>query len=71
MTILDKIVEVKRGIVKEQKRRISFRELERSSFFKRETYSLVKRLNGKDSTGIIAEFKESLLQKELSMIIRR
>ncbi|MCZ2459661.1 MAG: indole-3-glycerol phosphate synthase TrpC [Chitinophagales bacterium] len=57
MTILDKIVEVKRGIVKEQKRRISFRELERSSFFKRETYSLVKRLNGKDSTGIIAEFK--------------
>jgi len=57
MSILDKIVENKRIEIAAAKKLVSHKELERSEFFGRETYSFHESLLHPERTGIIAEFK--------------
>jgi len=56
MTILNKIVEYKLTEIKENKHKVGIPELEKSEFYKKMPYSLVKNLKIK-KPGIIAEFK--------------
>src|SRR5688572_5482562 len=55
--ILEKIVEHKREEVEAAKRNTSVSELKDQSFFNRENFYLVKKLNEYLSNSIIAEFK--------------
>ena len=57
MNILDKIIESKKNSLKEKKDWYSIKKLEAFPFFERSCESLAKRLNEKNTTGIIAEFK--------------
>jgi indole-3-glycerol phosphate synthase len=57
MTILDKIIENKKKEVSVLHETTTFKELENSIFFKRDTVSLSEFLLNMDKTGIIAEFK--------------
>ena len=57
MTILDKIIANKKTEVNLLAGVTAVRDLERSSFFKRETISLSRFLSDRNKTGIIAEFK--------------
>lgn len=57
MNILDKIIDAKRKSVKQQKSDASIHELMNSVYFKRNSLSLVERLNSGVANGIIAEFK--------------
>ncbi len=57
MNILDQIIESKKRSLGKKKDWYSIKKLEASPFFDRECESLVKRLKGDDTTGIIAEFK--------------
>jgi indole-3-glycerol phosphate synthase len=57
MTILDNIIGKKKLEIKDRKEKTSFRDLEKSVLFKRETVSLSDSLFDKSKTGIIAEFK--------------
>jgi indole-3-glycerol phosphate synthase len=57
MTILDNIIDNKKQEVRDLKAKISFRDLEKNSYFKREIISLSESLSDKSKTGIIAEFK--------------
>lgn len=57
MNILDTIVEQKRIEVSERKLRVSVSDLQNTTYYSRNTYSLVNKLNGADASGIIAEFK--------------
>ncbi|WP_185869229.1 indole-3-glycerol phosphate synthase TrpC [Blattabacterium cuenoti] len=56
MKILEKIICVKKKEISNKKNAHSIKELEKSSLFKRKTFSLIESLNRKES-GIIAEFK--------------
>jgi indole-3-glycerol phosphate synthase len=56
MTILDKIIAEKQQEVSGKKREISIHQLEKSSYFSRQTISLKTALQ-QSNTGIIAEFK--------------
>ncbi|WP_072412507.1 indole-3-glycerol phosphate synthase TrpC [Chryseobacterium limigenitum] len=55
MTILDKIIERKKGEITASKSKISIQKLKNSEFFGRKTFSLQESVKSK--TGIIAEFK--------------
>jgi indole-3-glycerol phosphate synthase len=57
MNILDTIIEYKREEVRRKKIDVSIPDLERGTFFERETLSLKGFLLNKEKTGIIAEFK--------------
>ena len=57
MTILDKIIAIKKTEVSLLAGVTAVRDLERSSFFKRDTISLSGFLSDRNKTGIIAEFK--------------
>jgi Indole-3-glycerol phosphate synthase len=57
VTILDKIIAVKKTEVSLLAGVTAVRDLERSSFFKRDTISLSGFLSDRNKTGIIAEFK--------------
>jgi indole-3-glycerol phosphate synthase len=57
VTILDKIIAIKRKEVNLLAGVTAVRDLERSSFFKRDTISLSGFLSDSNKTGIIAEFK--------------
>lgn len=54
MTILEQIIETKKSLLRDKK---DIRSLEAFPFYKRQCVSLTARLNDKNSTGIIAEFK--------------
>lgn len=57
MNLLEKIVKVKRGEVRERKKALPENELRRHSHFQRNPYSLSEFLLHPGKTGIIAEFK--------------
>jgi len=57
MYILDKIVQYKKEEIKRHQSERSFGELEKSSFFNRQPYSLSKHLEQSTKGGIISEFK--------------
>lgn len=57
MNILDKIVAQKKKVVAAQKLLVKREDLEKSTFFSRETLSLRRFLLDESRTGIIAEFK--------------
>jgi indole-3-glycerol phosphate synthase len=57
MNILKQIVEHKKFEVERQKSEISISELEKTSYFNRQTLSLKESLQKQSKTGIIAEFK--------------
>jgi indole-3-glycerol phosphate synthase len=58
MNILDTIIAQKKIEVKERKIKTPIAVLERSAYFKRETFSLKQFLANENRTGIIAEFKK-------------
>jgi indole-3-glycerol phosphate synthase len=58
MTILDKIVEVKKGEIKNLKKVSSIEKLKATPLFGRKCISLKESLLEKESSGIIAEFKQ-------------
>ncbi|MEM1325551.1 MAG: indole-3-glycerol phosphate synthase TrpC [Bacteroidota bacterium] len=57
MNILDKIVARKKVEVQAAREKCSLSDLEQSTHFQRDTYSLKARLANKEDLGIIAEFK--------------
>lgn len=57
MNILDKIVAQKKLEVEQAKQVLSIKQLEETSAFNRNTFSLTKNLLKENSSGIIAEFK--------------
>lgn len=57
MNILDKIIEQKRKEVSDRRRLYGIEQLQRSPYFKRESFSLKEFLLDPERTGIIAEFK--------------
>lgn len=65
MTILDKIVERKKGEVEEAKASVSLAELHSRPLFNRSCYSLRQSVQDLSRTGIIAEFKRASPSKGL------
>jgi len=63
VTILDKIIANKQKEVTFLAGVTAVRDLERSSFFKRDTISLSGFLSDSNKTGIIAEFKRKSRQR--------
>jgi indole-3-glycerol phosphate synthase len=57
MNILDKIVAQKKIEIEQAKQILSIKQLEQTSSFQRNTFSLTKNLLKENSSGIIAEFK--------------
>jgi indole-3-glycerol phosphate synthase len=57
MNILDKIVAQKKIEIEQSKQILSIKQLEETSSFQRNTFSLTKNLLKENSSGIIAEFK--------------
>ncbi len=68
MTILDKIVENKKAEVYRAKQKFSTEHLTKSSYFLRQTNSLVASLQKEGSTGLISEYKRKSPSKgEINM----
>ena len=57
MNILDQIIAYKREELKTRKNSVPMKDLEKTSFFQRQTVSLKEHIRRKDRSGIIAEFK--------------
>lgn len=65
MNILDRIIEVKKKEVLENKRRVPVSELENMEYYNRKTISVVKRLKDPQLSGIITEYKRASPSKGL------
>lgn len=57
MNILDKIVAQKKIEIEQAKKLVSTSQLEKTDFFKRNTFSVTQNILAQNATGIIAEFK--------------